>query len=71
MGKYFWADIQLPLIGKQEHVSHSDYMLQFSGLFLHLGCQEEGTWGNRVPMELGEGMEHVESVQVHNCCIDA
>ena len=52
-------------------MGHPDDMLQLSGLFFHFSREEEGTGSYRVPMKLGEGMEHVKTMHIYNCRVDA
>jgi alpha-acetolactate decarboxylase len=52
-------------------VGHFDDMIQLPGLFFHLRRQEDRRCGHIVPMEVSEGMVHVESMHVHDRRVDA
>ena len=52
-------------------VGDLDDVLELPGLFLDLGGEEERRGGDRVAVELGERVEHVEPLHVHDRRVDA
>ena len=61
----------MTLVPVDDHVSDADDVLQLPGLLLDFGGQEEGARGDGVAEKLGERVEHVEAVHVHDSCVDA
>ena len=55
----------------QAYVGHFDDVLEFSGLLLDLGGQEERRHRDIVAVETVERVEHVETLHVHNARVDA
>jgi hypothetical protein len=52
-------------------VGNFDNMLQFSGLFFNFGRQEKSRRGDRIPVEPGERVKHVEALHIDDRRIDA
>ena len=52
-------------------VGDLDDVLELPGLLLDLGGEEERRGGDRIAVELGERVEHVEPLHVHDGGIDA
>lgn len=54
----------------QAHLRDLDDMFQLAGLLLHFGREEQRCRRYRVAVEVGERVEHVETVHVNDSGVD-